>query len=137
MRYVLDASVGVKWVMNEIDTPAALRVRDDFRATVHELIAPDVFVLEAAHGLAKAERRGVVPDSERLWLSLMTDCPQLVPSLPLMHRALQLARQARVAVYDCLYVALAEREGCELLTSDDRLKRSFPGRPIVPLPSLP
>jgi predicted nucleic acid-binding protein len=60
MRYVLDASVGVKWVMNEVDTPAALRVLADFRNSIHDLISPDSYVLETAHGLTKAERRGVV-----------------------------------------------------------------------------
>jgi predicted nucleic acid-binding protein len=137
MRYVLDASVGVKWVINEVDTPAALRVRDDFRNAVHELIAPDSYVLETAHGLTKAERRGAVLGAERLWTDLMLDCPQLHPFRPLMTRAIQLARQARIAVYDCLYVALAEQEGCEVLTADDRMKRSLPGSPIVLLASLP
>ncbi len=41
--------------------------------------------------------------------------------------------------HDCLYVALAEREGCELLTSDSRLMNSL--RPaytfITSLASLP
>jgi predicted nucleic acid-binding protein len=27
----------------------------------------------------------------------------------------------RVGVYDCVYVALAEREGCGLVTADDRM----------------
>jgi predicted nucleic acid-binding protein len=27
----------------------------------------------------------------------------------------------RVGIYDCLYVALAEREGCEFITADDKL----------------
>jgi predicted nucleic acid-binding protein len=27
----------------------------------------------------------------------------------------------RIGVYDCIYVALAEREGCQLITADDRL----------------
>ena len=31
----------------------------------------------------------------------------------------------RIGVYDCLYVALAEREGCTLLTADDRLARAL------------
>jgi predicted nucleic acid-binding protein len=137
MKYVLDASVGIKWVMNEADTPSAVRVWDAFRAQVHELIAPDSFVLEAAHGLAKAERRGIVPDSEQLWLDLMKDAPLLFPAVPLMHRALTIARRARIGVYDCLYVALAEREGCEFLTADDRLQRSLPGNAIVLLSSLP
>ena len=47
--------------------------------------------------------------------------------------------QARIGVYDCLHVALAEREGCELLTADVRLVRAprpmYPS--IVPLSSLP
>jgi predicted nucleic acid-binding protein len=42
-------------------------------------------------------------------------------------------------VYDCLYVALAEREGCEFLTADDRLLKKlciqFPF--IVSLASIP
>ena len=45
----------------------------------------------------------------------------------------------RVGVYDCLYVALAEREGCELVTADAKLLTSlgvtFPF--IIPLSSLP
>jgi predicted nucleic acid-binding protein len=32
-----------------------------------------------------------------------------------------MARLDRIGVYDCLHVALAEREGCDLVTADDRL----------------
>lgn len=31
MKYVLDASVAVKWVLSEADSPKALSLRDDFR----------------------------------------------------------------------------------------------------------
>jgi len=59
--------------------------------------------------------------------------------LPLLKRALGIASQARIGVYDCLYVAHAEREGCELLTADDRLVRTVqPTFPfITSLASLP
>lgn len=43
MRYVLDASVGIKWVMNEVDSAEARRLRDDFRNQIHELVAPASF----------------------------------------------------------------------------------------------
>ena len=47
-----------------------------------------------------------------------------------MGRAIEIATVARIAVYDCLYVALAEREGCELITSDGKLinalQKDFP-----------
>jgi predicted nucleic acid-binding protein len=48
----------------------------------------------------------------------------------LLKRALRVASRARVGVYDCLYLVLAEREGCELLTADDRLVRAL--QPTIP-----
>ena len=40
MKYVLDSSVAFKWVVPESNTPRAVQLRDEFRAAVHELIAP-------------------------------------------------------------------------------------------------
>jgi predicted nucleic acid-binding protein len=102
MKYVLDASVGIEWVMNEIDSAKARQLRDDFRSRIHDLIAPDSFPLEAAHSLTKARRRGIVTDATRLWVELMVDSPQHFPSVPLMLGALAIAGQARIGVYDCL-----------------------------------
>ena len=137
MKYVLDASVGLKFVLAEGDSDKTIRVRDDAQSGIHALIAPDVFLVETAHTLTKKERQGLVTDAEKLWDGLMLDRPPIYPSAPLMKRAIRIARQARIAVYDCLYVALAEREGCELLTADDRLKRNLPGSPVVLPSSLP
>jgi predicted nucleic acid-binding protein len=62
------------------------------------------------------------------WLrNILSDAPDLRPYLPLVPRAFALAFQARIGVCDGLYVALAEREGCALLTTDDRLARA-PGQ---------
>jgi predicted nucleic acid-binding protein len=139
MKYVLDVNVALKWVLNEVDSPKARRLRDDWRAQVHELIAPDVFPFEAAHALTRAERRRLIADAAQFWGEIMADCPQLFPSLPLAQRALAISRQARLGFYDCLYVSLAEREGCELVTADTRmattLKPAFPF--IIDLASLP
>jgi predicted nucleic acid-binding protein len=139
MRYVLDASVGVKWVINEVDSPVARRLRDDFRNRVHDLIAPDSFPLEAAHALTKAERRGLITDATQRWLEVIADSPRLFPTGPLMLRAMTIATRARIGVYDCLYVALAEREGCELVTADARLLNSLrPTYPfIIPMAAVP
>jgi predicted nucleic acid-binding protein len=51
----------------------------------------------------------------------MADAPVLYPYLPLMPRAYSLSSVVRMGVYDCLYVALAEREGCDFVTADSRL----------------
>lgn len=141
MIYVLDASVALKWVLPEQDTSKALRLRDEFRQGLCALIAPDVYIPEVSHGLTKSERRGVIPIgvAERRMLNLINYLPDLYPSLPLARRAIQISSRARVAVYDCLYVALAERERCELLTADQKrianLQATFPF--ITALDALP
>jgi predicted nucleic acid-binding protein len=139
VKYVLDVNVGLKWVLNEVDSPKALRLRDDYRTQVDERIAPDCFPLEAAHALTRAERRRLIADAAQFRGELLADSPLLVPSIPLAHRALSISRQARIGFDDCLYVALAEREGCELVTTDTKLlvnlKRTFPF--IIELASLP
>ena len=141
MRYVLDSNGALKWVLTEADSDKARVLRGEFQKQIHELLAPDVFPVEVAHGLAKAERRGIIPqgDADKLLTNVLSTPPQFYPYLPLLKRALDIASQARIGVYDCLYVALAEREGCELLTADDRLVRSLqPTYPfIVSLASLP
>jgi predicted nucleic acid-binding protein len=141
MTYTLDSCVAIKWLMAEPDSATALRVRNDFAAGRLELIAPDVFPVEVAHALTRAERQGrITPAQGRThFQDFVTTLPVLQPSLPLLARAYALSSQYRVGVYDCLYVALAEREGCELVTADDKLVKSLrPHFPfIVQLASLP
>ncbi len=61
------------------------------------------------------------------------------PHQALLPRAIEISLQVRHGVYDCLYIALAEREGCELLSADTKvllnLRVKFPF--IIDLASLP
>ena len=43
MKYVIESSVGVKWVIPEVDSAQALRLGDDSRIGVIELLAPDFY----------------------------------------------------------------------------------------------
>ena len=134
-----DACVGLKWVLAESDSGKARAIRDELRAGVRDLIAPDVFAAECAHALTKSERRGLLTDAGALYADIMMDSPRLFPSVPLMGRAIEIATMARIAAYDCLYVALAEREGCDLITSDRRLLNALSAKMpfIIDLASLP
>ena|ERR1022692_468057 len=127
MKYVLDSCVGFKWAVIEVDTVKARRLRNDFRNGVHELIAPDVFPTEIAHSLTRAERqRRLTPSlGAQALLDLLQTLPQLFASVPLLPRAYAISSQARIGVYDCLYVALAEQERCSFVTADDKLVRNL------------
>jgi predicted nucleic acid-binding protein len=141
MKYVVDACVAFKWLVPEVDTDKALRLRDDYRAGIHQLLAPDFFPIEIAHSLTRAERQGrITPAQGALLLTdLLKALPQLHPSLAVLPRAYAISSQAKIGAYDCAYVALAEQEGCQFVTSDDRLIRNlqplFPS--IIALASLP
>src|SRR5208337_3257197 len=65
MKYVLDSNISLKWVLTEADSDKARRLRGEFQNQIHELLAPDVFPVEVAHGLVKTERRGVIPQGGR------------------------------------------------------------------------
>lgn len=127
MKYVFDSSVAFKSVVPEALSDKALRLREDFQKALHELLAPDVFPIEIGHALTRAERQRRVSPANgwALWLAVMTDSPHLHPSLPLMPRAYEISSLMRVGIYDCLYVALAEREKCDLVTADDKLIKNL------------
>jgi predicted nucleic acid-binding protein len=141
MKYVLDASVAVKCVLPEKDSPKAVRLLNDYRKAVHELIAPDTFPVEIAHALTRAERQKIIqpPQGAKRFASLMRARPMLHPYLPLLPGAFAMSSRMRVGVYDCLYVVLAERENCELVTADDKLikvmAKDYPF--VVSLASVP
>jgi len=141
MRAVLDSSVAIKWVLPEPGTPQAVRRRNEFRRGLHDLRAPDIFSVEVAHALTRAERRGVLqpPLSIRRLSAVLRFPPRFHPYLPLLPRATAISSTTRHGVYDCFYVALAEREGIPLVTADQRLLNNLgPSFPfLVDLASLP
>jgi predicted nucleic acid-binding protein len=141
MRYVLDASAALCWVLPRPNSGKALQLQADFQNAVHELIAPSVFSGEVASALTKAERQRLIPvgDARPLLGRIMRTPSIMHPYEPLLYRAVDISSQTRNGLYDCLYIALAELEGCEMVTDDQKLianlKPHFPF--IVPLASLP
>lgn len=141
MKYVLDASVAMRWVIRHPLTLVAMRLRAEYLNKIHELLAPDIFVSETTNALTKAERQKLITVGESLSLhsQIASTLPTLHPHFPLIHRALEISSQTRSGFYDCLYVALAENQHCELVTADDKLLRNLQAqfRFIISLASVP
>jgi predicted nucleic acid-binding protein len=133
VKYVLDSCVALKWVLPEADSGKAIRLRDEYGNGVHELLAPDVFPSEIANGLVSAEHQKRIRTGESaIFLNdVLRAVPALHPSAPLLFRAMEIALSTKQAVYDCLYVALTEAEGCELVTADHKLVRG--PSPLLPV----
>jgi predicted nucleic acid-binding protein len=97
-------------------------LRDEYSNGIHELLAPDIFPSEIAYGLASAERQGRTRTGESAMLQhdVIHAAPVIHSSSPLLLRAMAVAIASRRAVYDCVYLALAEFEGSELVRADDQ-----------------
>jgi hypothetical protein len=60
MKYVLDSSSALCWVLPRPDTPMALRLRWEYQSQIHERIAPSIFPAEVAGTLTKSERQKII-----------------------------------------------------------------------------
>jgi predicted nucleic acid-binding protein len=111
MKYVIDTSLGFKWAVSEIDSDKAVHLRDEFNNGVHELVAPDLFPTEIANALAVAERASRLKSGEAalFFADILKSSPILHTAISLLPRAIEICLQTKQSVYDCLYVALAER----------------------------
>jgi predicted nucleic acid-binding protein len=119
---VVDASVVVSLFVREPLSPAAEALVFDLRGRP-PLIAPDMLSIETAAALTRRVRRGETPRGDAA--PAMAQLPRLGIRLhafaPLLDSALELALAHRHALPDCLYLALARREGAGLVTFDERL----------------
>ncbi len=127
MKYVLDASTAIRWVTTSPTSAKALKLRDEFSQSIHQLIAPSLFPAEVASALTKMERQKIIPVGRaRILLDdIMRTPPALMPYGPLLNAATDISSKTRSGVLDCLYVRLAEREQCDLITADDKLVRNL------------
>jgi predicted nucleic acid-binding protein len=116
---VVDASVSLKWALDdEENMEEALALRDDGIRGRFLMVAPSLWLYEVANGLITATRRGRVPlEAGRELLSNLT----LVGvrfSDPEIEDCYEAALRHGVALYDAVYLALAEALGAPLWTGD-------------------
>jgi predicted nucleic acid-binding protein len=126
---VIDASVAIKWVIDEPGTAHALALRQ------HRLGAPDLLVAECANILWKKVRRGELSDQEATTAAALLCGADILlePMSALMEQAVQLALRLGHPAYDCFYLALAEMTDAPLVTADEALVRRvrLAGLPIA------
>jgi predicted nucleic acid-binding protein len=131
-RFVVDASVAVKWVLPEVHSEDAFRLLDEG----HYLEAPDLIWAELGNILWKKWRRGeVAREKVPVLLDALRGFPlRSAPCEPLVDLAWEIARDHNRSFYDSLYVAMAVQQGSLAVTADRRLYDALQGvDPALPI----
>lgn len=127
MTLVVDASIAVKWVVTEAGTEQA-------RALIGRdtLVAPDLLIAEACNALWRLQASGRIPREQAVAApaELVAAIDEFYPLAPLAGRSLEIALDIGHPVYDCVYLALAERLEARLVTADRRLAAAVAGMPL-------
>jgi predicted nucleic acid-binding protein len=115
-RAVVDASVAIKWLVDEPRSDLAFRLMEA------ELCAPALLLAECGNALWRRVRLGLLGRSQAAErLAALRSAPvKLHADDALTPAALDIALRLDHPIYDCLYLALAE-EQMPLVTADGRL----------------
>lgn len=124
--FVLDASVALRWLLDDPVPAYAQRVRQRLIRSERALV-PALWHLEVANALAVAERRSLLSaeDIDRALLdieSMVAHAVETEAGMVSSRQALATARAFRVSAYDAVYLDLAQQRRLPLATLDERLR---------------
>jgi predicted nucleic acid-binding protein len=134
-RYVVDASVLVKWFLHqqEADRDRALALRELHISGRSTIFIPQLALLEILNAVRFAPK-AKEEDGEMALETLHDLHLETKPlEVDLLRKANAIAWAYKITIYDALYVALAEQVGYPLITADEVMVKKLKGHSIVVL----
>ncbi len=119
MTLVIDASVACKWVLAESESEQARKLVE----SGEQLIAPAVILVETANVFRRRLRLGEISEAQarHALTNVRAVIYYLEPVETLIDAAFDLSIIMNHPVYDCLYLSLAQQQGCAMVTADRKL----------------
>jgi len=129
MQVVIDASVAIKWYVQETLSAEALRFLD----ARFELIVPDLLWSEFGNILCKKVLRAdlTAKAAQQIAGELRHVPLRTEPVALFLEDALDIAVRIGRTVHDSAYLALADRSACRCVTADEKLYNSVQGDRIA------
>ena len=126
-KVVVDASVVVKWFIDEEDSDKALKIRDRYVNGEIMIIAPELLPYEVLDALRYS---GVfsIDEIKEASVALSNYGIEMYPLLGnLAQKTVEISMETNITVYDSAYVALAYLMDTVLYTADESLIRRVKG----------
>ncbi len=129
--YVVDASVLVKWFMEEEDRDRALGLRELHTSGRSTLFVSELTFLEILNAFRYAPRAKEEDGAEAVHVLENLHLQVKPTDFQLLRKANAIAWAYKITIYDALYVGLAEQLGYPLITADDAMVKKLKGHSIV------
>jgi predicted nucleic acid-binding protein len=119
---VLDASVVLKWILDDEDGGSRAARLKDAHVAGHEIVAvPDLLFYEISNVLATKTRLSEAAVAEAFSLLWDFYLERFDFGLEEFQGSLTLARKYKITLYDAAYVELSRRLKCTFVTADKKL----------------
>jgi predicted nucleic acid-binding protein len=124
-KVVIDASVAVKWFIEEEYTKEALMLRDSYKEGLVDLIAPSLLPYEVLNALkysgafGEDELKEIAGILESLQITLYNIEEEYAM------KTVELAMRRGLTIYDASYPALAMVEDATLYTADEKMLKKI------------
>lgn len=119
-KTVVDASIMVKWFVEEVGTDRALAFLDGHEKGEILLVVPDIAFSEVLNALrfTKGKEQNLLKANNMLW---KTEMEIERTTSPILEKACRFARTHNLSVYDAIYYAIAVLHSAPLITEDKKL----------------
>lgn len=125
-QIVIDASVIIKWFVNEIKSESALKIRDRYIKGEINLLAPNLILYEVLNAL-KYIKLHDQKEMGKVYETLVNygiGFSEL--EMELAKETISIAKNSELSIYDSAYLALAKIKKGELITADEKLVKNTP-----------
>ena len=121
-KKIIDASIIVKWFVNENDSEKALKLLDEHVNGQTLLVVPELMFIEVLNAL---RYKGQTTEALTKANNALTDVQFHVERLNkfLLDKAIESALKNNISLYDAVYVSLANLYGAPLITADKALQK--------------
>ena len=120
-KIVVDASVVVKWFVEEKYSKEALMIRESLIEGLVDIVVPPLLYFEVLNALKYSGAFG--EDELKKVARILEDYQFTLYELEGVYaeKAVEIAMRKGITIYDASYVALALIEGVDLYTADEKL----------------
>lgn len=127
-QIVVDASVVMKWLVREEHSEQAANLLIDSAGRGIRLLGPELLAFEVANAILWQQRRGLITleEADNAIANYPARGIHVFACEPLVPKAVAFARTHQLAaVYDAIYVVLAQQLEIEFWTADRRLLKAI------------